>query len=246
MKSFQKQVKNLIIGIKYKKAFKIQDISGQIIDHILNNSKSPFDQTFFPNLAETSNRKKILKSDDGSTIRITEDEIVLILSTNEENVKQRFDLIKEKLIVYFEKYLFPSFGINNIARIGVMFEINAEKTNLIEEKIKGIVGEKKVHNIVLTFSEKLPTDSAMAQKDVFDYININYIIKTVTDDDANLLSFEYDYQKIFEPVINTLAECNLSGIYNTALNELEKSYDSFFSNYIVIQDDKTEKETKEK
>lgn len=242
MNKLNKQVKNIVLGIKYKKTFKIQDVSGQIIDHILNNNKSPFDSDFFPKILETRDRKKILKSKDESELRVTEEEIVIILNTNEDNFEARTELIKNKVIDYYEKSLFTKFGIHNIARIGIMFEINILNNNFINKKIKQIVGNKNVHDINLAFSEKFPTDSGLSQKDVFDYINTNYILKTKTIDNKSILSFQYDYQKIYKPFVTELRDCNIRHLFDLAIGGLEKNYEGFFTDYLSNNNDESKKE----
>lgn len=52
MKNLKDNIIGLTLGIRYNRSFRIPDISGDMIDNILYNEKSPFGEEFFPRMQE--------------------------------------------------------------------------------------------------------------------------------------------------------------------------------------------------
>ncbi len=66
MTELTKSIIGLTIGIRFSRSFRVPDIAGEVIDHILNSSNSPFGTTFFPKVQENSNGERTLYNPDTS------------------------------------------------------------------------------------------------------------------------------------------------------------------------------------
>ena len=75
---FRKDIIGLTLGIRYAKSFRIPDISGDIVDHILYSSNSPFGTEFFPKLQSFSQEKILHNPKTSEYLRINTDDVILI------------------------------------------------------------------------------------------------------------------------------------------------------------------------
>src|SRR3989344_6182480 len=153
MSKLSESIIGLTVGIRFNKSFRIPDISGDVIDHVLYSEKTPFGTKFFPRIQENSAREKTLfNSQTSEYLRINTDDFILGAAV-ESNFETKFNWLKNDVLSYFKNDLFQIHKIKNIRRIGIIFHHKIGKT-------------KKLTNAVATFSENEVTNA--------DNINISF------------------------------------------------------------------------
>jgi len=221
----------LVLGIKFARSFRVSDISGDIIDHILNDEQSPFEPSIFPRIQENSRREKTLYNDETSEyLRINTDDIILGI-TVDKNFETKYEWLKNKVLPYFKEHLMLKFKINNITRIGVVFIHRITKNKKINESIGLLTNEavKDVENVSVSFSKKAPTTEALYRKNVNDYKNVIYNFVEI----ENELQASLDYQYYYSPAVADLRECSSEKVLEDAKALLENNYYSWLDKYEI-------------
>lgn len=196
----QDKIKKVIIGIRYRRSFRVPDIAGEIVDYVLHDESSPFDSQFFTEIGDMNNKGRVLLNQNGNMLSVDFDSIVLTLI-----IDNKFDdilkLIKEKYYPYMVNIV-EHFGIKNFNRIGIIFDHQLEGSSSVNEIIKSLTDQKITvpDNLELRFSKKLATTEAIWKKDIIDYHNI---IATYHKNSEGL-NIKLDYQTYFSPEISSI------------------------------------------
>ena len=229
MTDIKKTVVGVTIGIRFMRTFRLPDMSGEIIDNILNDDNSPFDKKFFPRVNETVAKVKTLFNENGENLKISTDDFILSLKVD-ENFDEKITFLKDKVLNYFNS-IFDLFTIENIQRIGVMFYCNLPNPKKLNDTVKTITNHSvsDMQTFDLTFSQKKQTMDGILKKGVDDYINIIY---TITKDKSNdLLGYNFDFQRFFSPDIMKLKDAKLDNHLDSAVKALEETYQSWIKDY---------------
>lgn len=223
------QIIAVTVGIRYSKSFRIPDISGEIIDHILYNEESPFGKEFFPKVQETSSREKTLFNPDADEyLRLNTDDLILGLSIN-NNFEKKFNWLVNDVMKYLQNILFHKFKINNIKRLGIIYAHKIDKDKRLNDLVStltngSITGSEKVS---ISFSRKSITNEGLIRKNVSDYQNSIY--NFVEMESATLA--QLDYQYYYEPMIEDLRDCFVEKILNESNSFMQNNYYSWLSTY---------------
>jgi len=237
------KITGITIGIRFSKLFRISDISGEIIDDMLNNPKSPFDTKFFPLLNETMSKEKTLKNEYGEYLKITPSDIIISLRVDkDESFEKRKTLITKEVVPYLEE-LFNNYSIEGITRIGVLFfcelESDEKENNIIKHITKDSIDDVSSFN--LRFSHKRKTMVGILKGGVKDYVNVIY---SFSKEEEGRLLLDFDFQKFFVPELDKLKEAKIEEIFGKSIENLESSYTKWIMEYDT-QDKKTNREEKE-
>jgi len=204
----------LTLGIRYTRSFRIPDISGEIIDHIIYNDDSPFDSKLFPRIQENSNREKILfHPETNEYLRINTDDIILGIEINEDFDK-KYEWLKNDVLSYFQNILFVKFGLKNIKRIGIIFSHKTKKDKKIDEIVKKISANNisDAENVNISFSKKSAAQEGIFRKGVKDFQNTIYNF----EDMGESMQVRLDYQYYYEPVVEDLRQCFIKKVLEGA------------------------------
>lgn len=229
MANLNTKIIGLTLGIRFSRSFRIPDISGDIIDHILYSKETPFGSDFFPKVQENSSREKVLYNPETSSyLRINTDDVILGLEVS-ANFDSKFKWLKEDILPYFMNKLFYEYKIQNIRRLGIIFSHKIEKNDKFANTITSLTGEsiRDPNSISLSFSKKAPAQEALYRKDVTDYRNRIYNLQETKD----ALHASLDYQYYYEPPIEDLRECFVDKILDEAINFLDKDFYSWLKDY---------------
>ncbi len=234
------KITGITIGIRFSKLFRIADISGEIIDDVLNNPKSPFDTDFFPKLNETMSKEKTLINEYGEYLKITPSDIILSLRVDEKaTFEQRKKFISENVFSYFDD-LFDNYSIEGINRVGFLFYNTLKSGN----KEKNVVSEitnnsiEDVNSFDFRFSHKKKTMEGILKSGVKDYVNIIY---SFSKEKEGRLLFDFDFQKFFVPELDKLKEAKMGDIFSKSIDTFENDYQKWIIQYDA-QDEEADRE----
>ena len=224
------KIHQISVGIRYSRSFRIPDISGEIIDDILYNKKSPFAQiSLFKTIQESAEREKILINPSKKDyLRVNTDDIIFNIKL-ENNFEKQYAWIKNDVLNYFKNQLFWSHKIKNITRIGIIFHHKLNKHTDLHESISLLTDNKiqDIENIGVTFSKKLQAIDGYLKKGVDDYKNTIYNLQEVRE---GLLA-DFDFQHYFAPEVEDLRDCNTDKFFLDARKYLEDNFYSWLSKY---------------
>lgn len=211
---------SILIGIRYKRSFKILQNTGEIIDYILFDDKSPFSENFFPKVEEDfSGVKKLLNPDTDEFLQINQDDLILRVKASNKDTKT-YDYIQKQIIPFVEN-LFSKFGITNFIRIGVFYtyEFNDDSWRFLCSDAENIFGSK-LYNMDFSFSKKLEDAHGKYTKDIHDYKNYNYKFNF----EENKVMSVFDFQKYFDPVREDFRECYFSKVFEDSFQARKDDY----------------------
>lgn len=224
-----KDVKLLIIGFRFDKAFRLGDILGQIIDHILNDSSSPFDAQYFPQITELGNQDRTLHHPEtGCFLKLTPSDIIYRHSIPSEktNFNNEFKWFKEDAVAFLVEGVLDYFKIRNIHRIGMMYSHIIELKSFASSILSKVMVEPKddtpnADQFILTFGNKDVTAEGLIKKNVNDYLSRITSIKQIVNDSYDIT---LDYQYYFNPKCSTCGEWKINTFIDASLSHLSNKF----------------------
>lgn len=191
----------IVIGIRYRANFSVEDSLGEIVDKILYSKKSYFNPQKFSFVQNHVNSKVLVNQETNDKLTINNSNIVLDISFSETFKKEDANEIIAKFNEDIIDGVMRKYKITEINRIGIvkryLFDINELANSFIDKTIgKTLDG---VNDINLRFSKKFPTPEGLIKQDVYDYSNA--IFNIIKQSDAKELFMSIDYQKYFDPFL---------------------------------------------
>jgi len=219
-------INGITLGIKHTRSFRVGDITGEIIDDILHNEKSPFDVKYFPRIQDKAGREKTLYNENNEYIRVNTDDVISFFVIDDDFDK-KIIWIKNTVIPYFEQ-LFADYKIKRIERLGVIFHHSFEKTDKLIDVVKTLTDDKvsETNSINLSFSKRLPQPDGN-KKGVIDYKNV---INTFQQD-GDKLYYDFDFQYYYSPIIDDLRMCKYADMIEEGKNYLVSAYNGWLKQY---------------
>lgn len=221
----KKEIKNIVLGIRFEKSFRALDISGAIIDEILRGVNSPFDANYFPSVQEINREKILFRHDTDFFIRLNIADFIFRFEITEKGVEKQLDWLKSKVIKFFVNDIFKKYDIKKITRIGILYTISLKEFGKINihQKISKLVEKdsNKINTFDLKFTEKTPTEESITKKNINDYMNKIYVIKQNEKKDLELT---FDYQHYFIPAIEDIIDSNTKDFIDDSYNYFGDKY----------------------
>lgn len=214
------QITNIILGIRFSKSFRVDDISGAIIDDILYGKKSPFVDLF--KKVEVRGFERVLLSEFENTyLRIGPEDLIISLEIKND-FKAIHEWLKNEISDYLDRVIFPNHKIFGIRRIGVVYIHSFRLIKNLNELIGSLTSQNvtDVNNIKLSFSKKIKDTEHVIRKDVKNHKNIIYSFE---QKEAEYIA-GLDYQFIFEPIQTALSDCRMKNIINDSYAFLVQDY----------------------
>lgn len=220
----------IVIGIRYRANFSIEDSLGAIVDKILYDKKAFFSPKIFPLVQNTGNGKVLLNDKNSDRLTINNSNIVLDVlfdgSFEKEDCEQLIDKFYEQII----EGIMKQYKITEIIRIGIVKRYLFQLEDLAESFINKTIGNTLdgINDINLRFSKKIPTSEAMVHLEVLDYSNV--IFNIIKQSDKNELFVSMDYQKYFDPFLSSVSELKYEEFIKTMNNFNKNNYLNWLNN----------------
>jgi len=212
------KINKIIFGIRYRRSFRVPDIAGEILDHVLNDKNSPFDADFFTEIADI-NKGQVLLNKAGDLLSVDCDS--LVLTTTVKCLEKEINRIRDSYYPYLLSII-NKFGVKNFNRLGMVFEHQIADSNLSGTVISQITNSKISSPEVfeLKFSKKLASTEALWKKDVIDYNNV--IVSYLKNEDG--MGIRLDYQSYFSPEISSVNDLDAVGFVDSAIKYLRNTF----------------------
>lgn len=220
----KEKVKFITVGIRYKRTFAIANTSGAIIDKVLKDSALPFGRLKSSDdegeLVETKNNGSILSNPNTKEyFAVDIDNIVLRISVID--FVSTFQKIKEVYIPYISNSIFDVFGLSEITRIGIIFELQDKDLPHIE-KIATTITSEQIKNVIdanIRFTYRLPEASGVLNGDKNYFNVISTLIKSEGKYTMNL-----DFQRYFDPTYESMEDIDFEAFFDRAETHLNGKF----------------------
>lgn len=205
-----------LVGVRHKRIFRVRNLSGELIDKLIELYSDKFDQV---SLTENSEDFSLKSKSKPITVRFNRDDILVeALKTYNFKKSAYVEINKEDLVDLSADCLEAARQVfkmkKDFSRIGMVFEFNLPKKFVgskdldfgafIKEKFINFSHEGTAETGAVRFSYKLPISGGGVLKHFNDYHNViiqldkSKGINEVGEEEQGLL-INIDIQRIFDP-----------------------------------------------
>ena len=223
----------IVIGIRFRANFAIEDQLGRIVDEILYSKNSFFNPSVFPVVQSGAGQKLLINEETGDYLRIDNSNIILEIVFGD-----RFQAVDTQTILeHFEENiilgLMKTFKIKEMVRIGYVkryiFKIEDLAQRFVDKTIGKTLGG--INDISLRFSKKIPVSEALVKQNVNDYDNAIFTI--IKRADLNEIFMSVDFQRHYDPFLPSAHDIPFGAFIKHAEGFNSKNYLLWLkSNYI--------------
>lgn len=217
-------ITSVLVGISFRKAFRILDDTGAIFDKLLyEDGGKYFSPKYFPRIEYGGFEKGLRNDETGNYLKLTSDNVVYchnIPKTADED--REIKAVIERVNKAIVPFLLETYRLE-ISRVGTVFTVEVDGKKL--SKFKSKYFKDNVDVSAFRFSIPSATPAGIKEKDTQDYYNTIYTISK--DGDKFVISF--DFQEYFKPLKPSWRECRADTFFakarqefaNNLANELE-------------------------
>jgi len=196
----------IVIGVKYRVNFALEDQLGKIVDQILYSPNSYFGPSTFPLVYNNVNEKILANDKTPDRLTINNSNIVLeIYFEGEYDIEDLKDIYRAYNEVLIDGVL-KKYKVTEINRVGIVNRYLFKIEELADKFVNKTIGStlEGINDINLRFSKKLTSEEGLIKKEVNDYYNAIFNVVKRADKDELFMSI--DYQKYFDPFLNSSSE----------------------------------------
>ncbi len=224
----------IVVGIRYRANFSIEDSLGEIVDKILYGKKSYFNPKKFPLVRNNGNEKILYNNETGDKLTINNSNIILDIVFSDIFKKENYSELLERFNNEIIDGIMRTYKITEINRLGLIHRYVFPEKELAKNFIDKTIGKtlEGVNDINLTFSKKFPVSEALVKKEIFDYTNVIFNVIKKANEDNLILSV--DYQKYFDPFLSSSSELKFDNYIKSMTDFNSKSYLNWLNqNYVL-------------
>jgi hypothetical protein len=225
----------IVIGIRFRANFSIEDQLGRMVDTILYSKGAFFDPTIFPQVNSGIVGKVLFNERTQDNLKIDNSNIILEVFFGQGNRFKLSDLslLHEQFDNKIVHGVMDSFSITQIVRIGYvkryLFKIDDLARTFVDKTIGRTLGG--VNDINLSFSKKLAVPDALVKRDVNDHQNAIFNIIKKADTDEIFMSV--DFQHLYDPFLQNSSEIEFKSFIEQNDSFNSRNYLSWLnSNYM--------------
>lgn len=226
------KIKKIAIGLRHRRSFGIPEITGTMIDHVVNDKKSPFTSEKFnrtDSIIEFGESKGriLLGEKNENSLLVDVDNVVLTIDGNDEdNIKNILKDIKENYIPYITKNIHKQFEISNFNRLGIVYEydIVGKPDRFVSRLTGGTFSNGQMG--IFKFAAKEADEKSMFMQKVLDYKN--YLV-SITFSGLEPRA-KFDYQFYFRPEIKSVGDIDFDSFIEESEKRLEEKFIRWLKN----------------
>ena len=211
------RITSVLVGIMFKKAFRILDDAGAIFDDILyEQGSNQFPNQYFPQI-EYAGFQKVLRNDEtGNYLNLFADNVVYCHNiTSIGKTESEIDAVIQRV----EKAIVPAvIDAHELAVSRLGFVYTVEITPDMLKKFKTKYFKDNVDVSAFRFSVSEGVENAIADKNMQDYYNTIYTISR----EKEKYQISFDFQQYFRPLKPNWHDCHSSSFFAKARKEFEE------------------------
>jgi hypothetical protein len=232
------KIRKLVIGVRpVSKMFRLQSLSGLVIDTILSaRGAKPFDDEYY-SMIETNNSIgsfRLFNNKLGNSLHVDESNVLFMKSAYECDTNLRPDKMLDEFSAIWS-LINKILKINDIRRIGIVGEhqIHIEKKNpskILMGSLTNISVPQHPSKFHLKYEERRPTKEGLAP-DILksDFININYDYYDseidVDHSTIDSLNANLDVQRYYSPLLSSNVADEVKKLHKI-FSEEKKKFDT--------------------
>jgi hypothetical protein len=223
----------VVMGVRFRANFSIEDQVGQMVDHLLYSKKAFFDPKVFPIVSSGVGKKTLLNEKTHNSLQIDNSNIILEINfggtfsaPDTTNLQQQFN---SEVI----NGIMRTFKIKEIVRLGYVQRYVFKMEQLAKRFVDKTIGQTLggINDINLSFSKRLPVTEALVKEGVNDYDNA--IFNVIKKADLNEIFMSIDYQRYYVPFLESSSQMKFDEFVSQANSFTQKKYLVWLnSNYI--------------
>lgn len=225
----------IVIGVRFRANFSIEDILGKIVDTILYSKNAYFDSNKFPHVKGRVTDRVLENPTTGDYLLLNNSNLILDVFFTDIFKKSDYDFIIEKFDEEIMKGVIQKHKIVDLMRIGLVRKYIIKDEDLAKNFIDVTLNKslKDVNDINLTFSKRIPRMSALSNVEVNDYDNVIFnVIKYASESE---LYISVDYQRYFKPFVQSIDEVKYTNFIKDAFHYNEKNYFEWIKNNYLLE-----------
>lgn len=231
---YDKKLKSIAIGIRFRPNFQITDNFGNIINNMTNSTSTMFDSKFFPKV-DRGNPNQIILHDYNSEKReihnkLTINQQMIVLECSVKNIKDS-KKVREAYFKELIKKIFKDFNITGIQRIGMLHNFEYTNDELNEKFSNKVLDDtiEDISDINLGFSKKIPFPNPKLNSNHNNFYNVIYQLNKMKG--SNLI-ISLDYQLYYDLPLSMLDQIQYNQFYNTTDKYINSQFDKWVKGYI--------------
>lgn len=223
----------VVMGVRFRANFSIEDQIGQMVDHLLYSKGAFFNPNVFPTVRSAVGKKALLNEETNDSLRIDNSNIILEIAYGGTFNAADTTELQHKFNSEVINGIMRIFKIKEIVRLGYVKRYVFKMEQLARRFVDKTIGQTfgGINDINLSFSKRLPVMGALVKQDVNDYDNA--IFNVIKKADLNEIFMSIDYQRYFEPFLESSSQVGLEDFLSHANGFTQKHYLPWLnSNYI--------------
>jgi hypothetical protein len=216
IENLEKNLIGIVIGIRFRANFAIEDQLGRIIDDILYKKESLFNPKIFPTVKSTVGGKLLINENTRDMLEIDNSNVIFEATLDDSSTFKlsQIDDIHKNFESQIIQGTMKQFSFKEIVRIGYVRRYLFKLEDLAKIFVNKTVGQSfgGVNDINLRFSKKLPVPEAIIKRDVNDYVNV--IFNIIKKSDLQEIFMSIDYQHFYDPFLTTASSIEFKNFLN--------------------------------
>lgn len=226
----------VVVGIRYRANFSLEDQLGAILDKIIYTPGSYFGPHLFPKVLNRVSEKILLNEEAQHRLTINNSNIVLDITFGDSLPATEYQKVIKKFQELIIDDIFVHHKIAEFNRIGLINRYLFPMESLAKTFIDKTIGStlQGINDINLNFSKKIPIQEALIKKDINDYFNV--IFNVIKRADRDELFMAVDFQRYFDPFLPSSTQLEFSDFVRRVTDFNEKNFLNWLrSNYGELQ-----------
>lgn len=193
----------IVIGVRYRVNFSLEDQFGKIVDQILYSPNAFFGPKFFPLVYNNPNEKILINEETNNKLTLNNSNVVLEIFFDDNITVDDIDNIYDSFNDEIIESVLRKYKVTEINRVGIVHRYLFKIEKLADEFVDKTIGStlEGINDINLRFSKKYTSEEGLSKKEVNDYYSA--IFNVVKRADKNELLMSIDYQKYFDPFLTS-------------------------------------------
>ena len=222
----------IVLGIRFRANFSIEDQLGRIMDRILYSKDSFFKPEIFPEVRGKVGKRFLWNEYTQDSLHVDNSNIILEVNFYEEKGFKKSDA--GNILKNFEDQIIngimKEFKIKEITRCGFVKRYVFPIEGLAKSFMDKTVGKtlEGVTDINLRFSKRLPVTEKIMKKGLNDYDNVIFNVVKLVDKDEIYMSI--DYQSYFDPFLSISSEIPFKAFISRTNNFNKNKYLDWLNN----------------
>ena len=223
----------MVMGIRFRANFSIEDQVGQMVDHLLYSKKAFFDPKVFPVVRSGVGKKMLLNEATNDSLRIDNSNIILEITFGGTFTAADTTKLQQQFNSEVITGIMRVFKIKEIVRLGYVQRYVFKMEELAKKFVDKTIGQTLggINDINISFSKRLQVNEALVKQYVNDYDNA--IFNVIKKADLNEIFMSIDYQRYYEPFLESSSQIQFDEFISQADGFTQKKYIAWLnSNYI--------------